>query len=363
MKVNFEKRLPASLLGGLMILTGAFTSCQKTDFDDGANPEQSKLTVEKAKSAFEAELLSYDGGVDLLGMTSNLSESWWNHNSGLPPGEFTPLWDYAGLDQGSNMQIVQVPIISEYVHFATRYFNESKETVPVFQKLTMILYENSPEKVQTAILSIIPTSDYYSSNWDIDETFCYGMEVGDFSGLVSLRALNGDLISLEKYENGILIDDVNSTNFPKDYNEYIDRFSEIAGEISYTRILTSAVYTRIDEPDFFSGELSNPEIQKILNGLRNSGFNGTFSIESSVYGGTQTASNIQVGSSYSIARMNVNHTPNNTFTNHPAINFSTLNGYPCTTYAYPNSTGAMNFTVTVYDGHRDAYERSTGLRR
>ena len=171
-------------------------SCVKDYLDVDPSDKASSaqiLTVEEAKQFFEKQMGVY--------ATRSVSDDE-QLPFGLPPGEFTPIWDDAFYYQTSKRAAITVPILSTYRYrtFRSEEKNGKYEAYVSYiqQKLVIVLDEDMNQKA-LYIESVIPDRSCKSIS---NKT--YDVRSKEFSGIAMYHNYQGELIRFSYLKNGKL---------------------------------------------------------------------------------------------------------------------------------------------------------------
>ena len=145
------------------------------------------FTLEKAKSAFEAE---YDGAVKVP-----MDETHFESPFVWESGDILPVWKLAERHEDVNTDYFSVPILTSRRYYATCESRNDADLIKCRQEL--LISRKASGKTTSRIVFHIPTDN---TRPDDDRTH--------FTGLLVYTDLNGKFRKIERYENGTLVNGV-----------------------------------------------------------------------------------------------------------------------------------------------------------
>lgn len=145
------------------------------------------FTLEKAKSAFEAE---YDGAVKVP-----MDETHFESPFVWESGDILPVWKLAERHEDVNTDYFSVPILTSRRYYATCESRNEADLIKCRQEL--LVSRKASGKTTSRIVFHIPTDN---TRPDDDRTH--------FTGLLVYTDLNGKFRKIERYENGTLVNGV-----------------------------------------------------------------------------------------------------------------------------------------------------------
>lgn len=208
------------------------------------------LTVDVAKAVFESQVSTSTKAL------SDVSKK----PGGLFTGDMTLSWDKAVTSQNEHRSSVDVPILCQQYRYQAirsefRGGCAKAYSVEVSQKI-VVVKDSHTGAVTPYILSLIPDKDYYSHNkGNISEKFLNAGKKGKFSGIVMYHDITGTVpVSVARYSKGKRISVISVFENFKTREAYLDKVSQITGEIRFGR---SNVVTRSFGEDWWNWDDDN----------------------------------------------------------------------------------------------------------
>ena len=222
-------------------------ACQKTDSYEGQlGTKRAILTVEEARKSFNLAMKQIE-----FHDHSNCEH---DHEEpvGLIPGEFTPLWDEAIPTTNSAIDVVNVPIISQYSHVSISPEvidgNLNYRHAEIFQRLIVFKrYDAEDSPITSYILTLVPSPDYLVDNPYFNYDYLYGGENVQFDGIILIKSLEGQFVSILQSRSGIITRGIyvgDMMNYGED--EWEDEILDITGPLIFRSHPTSVTYRMVD---------------------------------------------------------------------------------------------------------------------
>jgi hypothetical protein len=212
-------------INGLFILIALYLTGCETSFEQ-LERSLTQDEIAEAKHIFQEKYVngSYAGAIRKVALNADVWETDLHAGYKLLSGDFIPQWHNAQIDEG----VITLKTLSEVSYFAATYSDVNlslSQTILVSQKMTIDIRQSS------CIISYeIP---------DYDSRF-----EASFSGVIIYQTLSDEIIRVERYKNGALIESAERT-LEESLLNFQNRAYEITGNIAIIR--TTSMRTRANQ--------------------------------------------------------------------------------------------------------------------